>query len=654
MKNNKEKLKYIILPAVFACTFAASMQGSAFCQEVIKAQELPNLSLIKDKPSSDDDLFTSEGGYLGDGYYKININPDKEEFYIKSIGDFINARKKASETPLAEETKEKEDLKIFCDEMEYFEDRNELEARGNVEIITESGANVKCKRAIYNKETNIITLYNNIILTKGGSTVTGDYMVIDMNEENALMDEPVTRLGNIVINAKEGYAYSDKIENINGNIELNQNLEMELFSQGFARYGNAIEDTDLVEFEKKNRRSKPYRFTTKEIIVTPERDHDVVLFKDVKVYRNNRKIATVPSIEFFSNKEMTRSEANFPLEFGSLKGFGMYLGMGYTFKLPESYTFRLTPAISYGDDEIGLGAMAMLKSDRLRLEGGWASSTNNLIVDGQYKFNDRLKFDIGRHVYKGEWFNGGTRAGYIAELSYDDSYLVKDLGNTIFRHRIMAGYVADYRRHHQEDDMQDGMRYRYMAELSKRLKTFGSREQDMFLSINAVAQTMASVYSETGDTFGMVRVGPSIQSRLKRWNSTISYTLGGVHGKSPYYFDEYRYGKQTISFDESLILSKYLSLGYRGTLTPLKDNSQKDMITENRLYAVVGPEDFKMALSYDTIRQNMHFDFLFLLGSDNLDMKYDTLTVQNPDKLGKKQRRQSDKDLNKITIPENL
>ena len=205
-----------------------------------------------------------------------------------------------------------------------------------------------------------------------------------------------------------------------------------------------------------------------------------------------------------------------------------------------------------------------------------------------------------------------------------------------------------------EDNMRDGMRYRYMAQLSKALKTFGSKEQDMYLTVSAVAQGMATVYSETGDTFGMVRVGPSIESRLKRWNSRIMYTVGGVHGHTPYYFDEYRYGRQTISFDESLIINRFLSVGYRGTLTPLKDNRKGDLVTENRIYAVVGPEDFKIAFSYDTIRQNMHFDFLFLLGSDNLDLRYEKLNIENPDKLGKHQRRLSDRELYRVKVPENL
>ena len=242
----------------------------------------------------------------------------------------------------------------------------------------------------------------------------------------------------------------------------------------------------------------------------------------------------------------------------------------------------------------------------------------------------------------------------LSDRVYDDTYAVKDLGNAIFRHRISAGYVADYKREHQEDDMKDGYRYRYQAELSKKIKSFGSTEQDMYLDISSVAQTMATIYSETGDTVGLFRVGPRIQSRVKRWNSIIQYTLGGVHGKSPYSFDEYRYGRQTLSFDESLILNRFLSVGYKGTLTPLKDNNDRDILTENRFYAVAGPEDFKVAFSYDTIRQNMHFDFLFLLGTDNMDLRYEKLTIKDPDKIGKVQRKSSNKELYKITVPETL
>ncbi len=649
MRNKKLKISYLFF-ALFVLTVSTQ---SVFAHEIIKAQEISVDSKdvdIKSKPKLFRDV-----NLLGETDLANELDPNREEVRIKSIGQILSERKAKKEAAKkAKTTKEKKsDLVINCTEMDYNPETNELIANGNVEIITPEGVRVTSDNAVYNKENDTIKLVNNVVLHKTGTTVTGDYMLIDLNEENALMDSPVTKVGNIVINAEEGYAYSDKIENLNGNIELNERLETGLYSDGFTKYGRAIPDERLVDFNIKKQRSKPYSFKAKEIEIVPEKDHDSLLLKDAVIYYNDRRIMNVPSLEFFTDKEMTRNEMNIPLEFGSLKGFGTFVGLGYTFKLPKSYTFRLTPAFVYADDTAGGGVMAKLLSDIINLDGGWGASTNDFIIDGNTILTDKINWEFGRLVYKGEWFNGGNRSGYQAELVYDDSFLVKDLGDAVFRHRLSAGYVADYRKRHQEDDMHDGARFRYQAQFAKDLFTIGSKEQDMYITLGGIAQTMATLYSQ-GNTVGLFRGGPMVQSKLKRWNSNILYTFGGVHGQTPYLFDEYRYGRQSVSFDESLILNKYLSIGYRGTLTPLKDNREKELLTENRFYAVAGPEDFKLAFSYDTIRQNMHFDFLFLIGADNIDVKYEKLTINDPDKLGKHQRKESDKDLYKVKIPENL
>ena len=654
MKNKLGKISYVL----FAMGLFALSHQNCYAIETVKAEEVltkQDKIELENQQKEDNQIRPALKQVLGEEK-PPELQTDRPEFQLKNWGDIIKEKRLKKQAAKEENTvnEKKEDLVINCSEMEYFEDKNELEARGKVEVISKSGTKVYADKAIYNKNDNTIQLLKNVSLLKGSATVDGDYMMIDLNEENAIMDEPTTKVGSITINAQEGYAYSDRIENLNGNIELNKRVEMELFTDGFSEYGHSINDTRLVDFDLKKQRSKPYKFKTKSIEIRPERDHDSMVMKDVDIYYGKRKILNVPSIEFFQDKEMNCAEVNFPPEFGSYKGLGMYLGMGYTFKLPKTFTFRATPLVSYGDSKFGVGAIGQLKSKKTRTEIAWSTSTNNILFDGKYKLFDKLRLDLGRHVYKDEGILGGNRAGYIAELNYEDTYVVKELGDAIFRHRASAGWVADYKRKHQEKNMNSGFRYRYQAELMKTLKSFGDKEQDMYLDIGAVGQVMATLYSKTGDTFGLFRVGPTLSSRVKRWNSNIMYTIGGIHGKSPYAFDEYRYGRQTVTFDESVICNRFLSLGYRGTLTPLRDNIEKDVLTENRFYAVVGPEDFKVAFSYDTIRQNMHFDFLFLLGTDNLDMKYDKLTVKNPDKLGKREKKESDRELNRVKVPENL
>ena len=119
--------------------------------------------------------------------------------------------------------------------------------------------------------------------------------------------------------------------------------------------------------------------------------------------------------------------------------------------------------------------------------------------------------------------------------------------------------------------------------------------------------------------------------------------------------DEYTYGRSSIDVNESLKLGKYLSIGYRGVISPLKDNSDDDLLTENKFYVVAGPEDVKVAFSYDTLRNNINLNFMFLLGTDSANITYDKITVRDPDKIQRKESNfGKDKGLNKIKVPENL
>lgn len=300
------------------------------CAQCTLAADTISVGDTDDSKEDKNAVYVNLDNPLGSDYHLTRVEGGRPEMHIKNPFDYVKEKRqkeeKARQAAFVQSQKKDDSLNIDCDEMEYFEDRNELEARGNVLITTPDGVKVNADKAIYNKENNIIRLYDKVVMIKDNTKVEGDYMMIDLNEENALMDEPITNLGTLRINAKEGYAYSDRIEEINGNIELNQRVEMELHSQGFLKYGRAVPDTRLVDFSLKKERSKPYKLRTKEIIIRPERDHDSILMQDVDVYYHNRKIVNVPSIEFFSDKEMTYSEVNFPPEFGSLKGFGANSG----------------------------------------------------------------------------------------------------------------------------------------------------------------------------------------------------------------------------------------------------------------------------------------------------------------------------------------
>lgn len=540
-------------------------------------------------------------------------------------------------------------LTMDSDEIEYNGETNEVEARGHVLVIAQpENIRLSADRGVYNRSTNIIKLYDNVTLHKDGAEIVGDYMVVDLNEENILMNEPTGTFDFFKITGREGYAYTNKIESINGEIELAKKMDVTIASYGFGSYYDpTIIQANLATDEMKKKRTEPYKLHTKEIIIKSEKDHDIVTFKNVDIYYKKFKLITAKNVQIYTDKEQNYIETNVP-EIGSMSGFGTYAGPGFVTKGPLGSTIKIVPSLVL-DGGLGFGGIARVHSKRNTLEAGWASSSKNLIGRGKYKFNKDLRFEYARHSYMDEGLFGHRRAGYLAQLVHQKTWDVPNL-DAKFTQRISAGYVAEYSKEHQED-MPGTSRLRWQADLNKPLFSIGDKEQDMFLNLSGVAQVGATVYG-TGDTVGIFRVGPSIQSRVRNWGSKINFAMAGIHGASPYRFDEYRYGKVSIYIDQNYRFNRYLAAGYQGAFAPLKDNHDKKLVTENRFYVMAGPEDVKAAISYDTEREIAAFDILFLLGSDNMKAKYDKLTIENVETLGKKRDFFEDMKFRKIQVPE--
>ncbi|MCK7484567.1 MAG: hypothetical protein MZU97_02750 [Bacillus subtilis] len=86
--------------------------------------------------------------------------------------------------------------------------------------------------------------------------------------------------------------------------------------------------------------SKPnYRITTQEIIVDNKPDTNVIRLKNASIWLGKIKIASVPSLEFSTNKDITRIETKLP-EIGQTRELGLYFGPSHVFYLPNSANFK--------------------------------------------------------------------------------------------------------------------------------------------------------------------------------------------------------------------------------------------------------------------------------------------------------------------------
>ncbi len=624
------KLLFIILAILFGnCSSSWAIESvSAKTQKPKEVQETSSVRTLRD-----DNTAQTDGMEIK--------NP------VEVVKERIMAKKASIET--AEMPKEeKSELLLDADEIEYQDETKEIEARGHVVIIAKpDNVKITAKRGTLNHETNIIKLYDEVTVYKDGMEIQGNHMVINLNEENVLMDEPIATYGIFRVTSREGYAYANKIESINGQAELAKKMDVMITTQGFgSRYDQTIVQKDLATDEIKRKRAEPYKIHTREILIKSDKDHDTVTLKNVEIFYKTKKLATAPTIQLYTDKENSYIETNI-MELGGFNDFGTYAGPAFLVKGPYGSTIKLAPIVAYSD-KIGLGGIAKFRSKRNTAEVGWNSASDNIVGRGKYEFNKNLRLEYSRHAYMDEWFHGYRRAGYSAQLVHKKTWAVPNLGAS-YTQMLSGGYVSDYSKEHQ-DDMPGSGRLRWQAELSKNLFSIENKEQEVFLNIHGVAQTSATLYT-SGETTGLFKVGPRIHSRVKNWGSRIFFSMGGMHGQSPYEFDSYRYGKVTVSIDQNYRFNRYLAAGYYGSFSPLKDNYNKKLVTENRFYVVAGPEDVKVALFYDTERSLAAFDIMFLLGSNNLKTSYDKLTAENYEKIGKKREPFEDFKLGRIRIP---
>lgn len=535
----------------------------------------------------------------------------------------------------------KNKFQINADKITYDETEGNVYANGNVEIISkEQNVTLKANVAVLDRSNQTIKLYDNVKIIKQGIEMLGEYMLVDLNEQNILMDNPTLEAYSFEIKAQEGYLIANDIQILNGNLKSTKDTQIAFETRGFQRLNNMtyyVKDsnsnkyTDTLDLQEKK---QAYKIDAKEVLITSYKDHDSIILKGSNVYYNKHKIMYNTDIEIITDKQRQVIETN-SFEFGSIRNFGIYAGYSLVSKLPKGHIFKVAPLLTYGDSNIGVGVLGRYRTQNGMLEAGYNSSTTDLIARGKYNFGRGFALNYGRHAYIPEGFFGARRSGYAAQLQYAKSYAVGDIG-AYFSHMASAGIFSDYQKHDQENAYAT-TRFRYMAQISKVLAGYENKEQDLSVKLYAIAQGAATLYG-SGETVGVARFGPTVGTRLKCWQSSIGYYFAGVHGDSPFWFDKYRYGKSSIVLNERFDITNKFAIGYRATISPLKDNYEDDLLTESRLYAIFGPDELKLALSYDFVRDICHLDFMFLLGTKSTRIDFEKLSTKDMDKRNEKQR----------------
>ena len=571
----------------------------------------------------------------------------KKRFWFKRKNEKDNEIEVSDKTEDVSQTpvKMKDHLVLNCQVMDYDTDNAVLYAKGNVSLeLPEQKVVLYAEDIEFDKVANIIKANNKVLIKRGDLEITGDYIVIDLNEENALLERPITELSSIEITAKSANIREGVITQEDGSITFTKSSPIRF------RTGRRGPKLERMMTKKESSFSEDvsggrYKIKATKIVIDSEKEHDTFLVQKATVFKDGVKKFTIPRTKFYTNKNHDFAEGDF-FEIGAKREAGVFAGPGMVFKLPKGSTLKAVPFVSY-KDELGYGGLLRFNSGTNESYLIYGSQRDIFIGRGIQDLDDNLRIEYATNDFMREWFLGRARPKYGIGLVYDKTYRNKgflgDNRDLQFHHRVSGGYYKDIDKDRYykgiKGNGEETARFKYMAETRQTLWDKVNEDELTCLRFELVGQLSTAVYG-TGDTQVVARVGPALHSQYKRWMQDIGYFQTAFKDDTPMpVFDAYRYGKSNAYIRETVKVTDYLALSWFGSVTLSNDSYTNKMFRECSFYATLGPEELHLNLGYDFVRENVYFSVAVALDPKGTEVAYDKLEIKNADKFGPKKEK---------------
>lgn len=538
------------------------------------------------------------------------------------------------------------EVMLDADNIDYDSKTFDLIATGSpVLVFPPQSTTIKAKKMIYNKASNILRAFDNVEVIKDGNHIFGDYLQINMNEENAFLDNMNMKKAVVTVKARKTEMEDDKIVLHNGKIVSEDSYILRLQTKmiGGNNFNNMIIDDEDKSSIEDIVGDTAVHIKAKDIFVNAKKNHDIITLKKANVQYGDLKLFNLRSFTIHTNKKHEFFEANYP-ELGSRGRLGMFAGPGFVFDTPlqNGSTLKVLPIIN-NDSGIGFGGMLKYRSATNYTDLAYGSASDVFILKGKQYLDDKLYLQYGANSYLDEWFFGPRMPKYATELIYHDKGVIPNtIGqnlNLSFRHRLGIGYMQnnDVNRHGEHLPVADigTIRTRYMAEINQSLFDYADKEKLRFFNLGLVMQGSAALYG-TGDTQFVGRIGPRVHTQYKYWMQDIGFFATAYQDGSPMQmYDSFRYGHANVYIREALRLHKYLTVAWSGSITLTENSANNDRFQENSFIIAIGPDDIKFNIGYDWIRQQTYFAVVVAMDTKGSSIEYEKMEIKNPDRLAK-------------------
>lgn len=492
----------------------------------------------------------------------------------------------------------------------------------------------------YDDQGNILKANGDVLIIKDGKVTHSDYLIVNLNEETIDADNMFAEFPKLNITAehslqKDGLLIFDK-----GKMFSDQDGVYRIKTEVG---GLGLEDMIIADDEKSLFFGTPEHsidIKVAKLEIDSRKNHDIITAKKIQFGHDDKYFFKWPSLKVYTNKERDYFEANYP-EFGSLPRMGMFIGPGIVFGGPFGSVVKAIPLINY-DKKFGVGGMIKYINSNNRTELAYASARNRFILRGKQQLDDDLYLQYGYNSYANDWFLGDRMPKLITELVYNKAFthqsFLGDNRELTFSHRASFGFMKDNDENLNGEKFNNNSgfsttRTKYMAQIYQSLYKYENVDKRIKLTAGVILQGSGTIYG-SGDTQFIARGGPSVRMQYKNWIQDASYFLSGYQDDTPMpHFDAYRYGTSSFRLLEALRINKYITVGWQTYINLSNDAPNGKNFQENAFLVSLGPDDLKLVLGYDFIRERTYFGVNVAFNPKGTTVKYDKMIIKNPENL---------------------
>ncbi|HEY9867821.1 MAG TPA: hypothetical protein V6D08_01325 [Candidatus Obscuribacterales bacterium] len=530
---------------------------------------------------------------------------------------------------IGEDTTLKGTIQLVADDTEYDQEKNTFLGTGNaVVIIAGENSKLEADTILYDQNNQIIDARGNVRIFRDGQLTTGSAFRFKVTSDEYLITKPDTEIEGATVIARKGYGNKRGLAFQNGTIQMPEPFHI----SSNATYGPISTSEEIADrrlHPEAYLPSKPnFKFKARKMVYERYKDSgNLTVFGGRLMFGN----FGVPLPKFTATVGKEENNVIFPVTplVGNILQIGG-ISVGPSFHRPMGRTgvFTVAPFMQIGgrnvatgasnSGKIGAGAMIGYSNARLSSHLAYASNSNLVVGDLRWHIRKNLKLQAGINRFLDDGIFGSRRARLLAEVvHYHNVPGIPFLSNLTFR--TSGGFA-------QDNSNLLNLTPQYAKLFNKPVtpdKKFALRVQEqitasthpIFVVGNEQLGAKAFIYGgvglraySTGDAMLMAQAGPILNVYLKRVRLQTGYTQSMVRGKTPFVFDQFIQGNRSVMLAGDVKISKYLTLGASAGY-----NLNDKLLYQRTLTAAVGPEDFKVLFSYDTIRRTNRagFDVLF-------------------------------------------